>query len=46
MMLGIAIALLVLWLLLRLFFKVAKWSIHIILVVAVIAIALHFLRAA
>jgi len=46
MMLGIAIALIVLWLLLRLFVKVAKWSIHLILLVAVIAIALHFLRAA
>jgi len=46
MMLGIAIALIVLWLFLRLFFKVARWSIHLILVIAVIAIAVHFLRAA
>lgn len=46
MMLGIAVALLVLWILLRVFFKVARMSIHLILLIAVIAIALHFLRAA
>jgi len=45
MMLSVAIALIVLWLLVRLFFKVATWSIHLILLVAVIALALHFLRS-
>jgi hypothetical protein len=46
MMLGIAVALVVLWILLRVFFKVARMSIHLILLIAVIAIAVHFLRAA
>jgi len=45
MMLGIAIALIVLWIVLRLFFKFARWSIHVILLIAIIALALHFLRA-
>jgi hypothetical protein len=46
MMLGVAIALLVLWIILRVFFRVARMSIHLILLIAVIAIAVHFFRAA
>jgi hypothetical protein len=45
MTLGIAIVLIVLWLLLRVFFKVTKSIVHIALLAGVIALAIHFVRA-
>ena len=45
MFLGIAIALLVLWLVIRVFFKVTKGIVHVALLIAVVALAIHFLRA-
>lgn len=44
MTLGIAIALIVLWIVIRVFFKVTKWVIHLVLLVGVCALAVHFLR--
>jgi len=44
MMLGIAIALILLWLAIRVVFKVTKSIVHIALLAGVIALALHFLR--
>lgn len=46
MTLGIAIALIVLWIVIKVFFKVTKWTIHLVLLVAVCVFALHFLRTA
>jgi hypothetical protein len=44
MTLGIAIALIVLWLVIRVFFKVTRWVVHLVLLIAVCALAVHFLR--
>jgi len=44
MNLGIAIGLIVLWLVIRIFFKVTKWVVHIALLAGVVALALHFLH--
>ena len=46
MILAVAIALIVLWIVVRVFFKVAHFSIHLILLIAVIALAVHFFHAA
>lgn len=46
MLLAVAIALFVLWIVVRVFFKVAHSAIHLILLIAVVAIAFHFFRAA
>jgi hypothetical protein len=43
-MLGIAIALILLWLVIRIFFKVTKWVVHLALLAGVIALALHVFR--
>jgi hypothetical protein len=45
MALDVAIALIVLWIVIRIFFKVTKWVIHLALLVAVVALAVHFLNA-
>ncbi|MGH7616606.1 MAG: DUF5670 family protein [Gemmatimonadaceae bacterium] len=45
MTLGIAVALIVLWFVIRVFFKVTKWVIHLVLLVAVCALAFHYIRA-
>jgi Family of unknown function (DUF5670) len=45
MFLGIAIALVALWLVIRVFFKVTKGIVHLALLVAAVALAIHFLHA-
>jgi hypothetical protein len=44
-MLGLAIALIVLWIIIRVFFKVTKLVIHLLLIVGLIALTVHFLNA-
>jgi hypothetical protein len=44
MTLGIAIALIVLWLVVRVFFKVTKLVVHVALIVGLVALAVHFLN--
>jgi hypothetical protein len=44
MTLGIAIALIVLWIVVRVFFKVTKLVIHVALIVGLVALAVHFLN--
>jgi hypothetical protein len=44
-MLGLAIALIVLWIIVRVFFKVTKLVIHVLLIVGLIALTVHFLNA-
>lgn len=44
MFLGLAAVLIVLWVLGYVFFKVTKGVIHVLLVIAVVAIAWHFLK--
>lgn len=46
MALGVAIALVVLWIIVRVFFRVTKLVIHLALIVAAIALAIHFLNRA
>jgi hypothetical protein len=43
-MLGLAIALIVVWIIVRVFFKITKLVIHVVLVVGLIALAIHFLN--
>ena len=45
MTLGIAIALIVLWLIIRVFFKVTKLVVHVALIAGLVALAVHFLNA-
>jgi Flp pilus assembly protein TadB len=43
-MLGLAIVLLVLWVLCVLVFKIAVFAVHILLILGVIALVMHFVR--
>jgi len=45
MTLGIAVGLIVLWIVIRVFFKVTKLVIHLVLLAGLIALAVHFLNA-